>query len=194
MRTVIELATAAFFLALTFLAGCASAPPPPPKWSDRVDVSSAVYVRGDTFACSGVAVGDHTVLTAAHCMDKGEFEIVAFPGVSYPVTKVELWPGRDLAWVTTGGARLAVQARFALKLPDEGDLVFGAGFGCYGALAVEPGLYVTRRQIDGALVFAMGSCHGDSGGPVFNDDGELIGIITAKSVDSPLTLAEALGQ
>lgn len=187
----------AFFLALAFLGfanGCAASPPPrPPRWQDRVDVTSAVYLEGPNGRCSGVAIDDHLVLTAKHCTD-GTGMTVAVPSPGDDprrVVHVDAFEDRDLAIVVVDGAPMRVQAPIALKMPAEGDVAFGAGFGCYETLAVYPGLYVGVRP-SGGDAYAMGVCAGDSGGPVFNENGELVGILSARGTNAPIAVAVRL--
>lgn len=177
-------------LAFFGMHGCAAVPVPrAPKWSDRIPATAAVQLRGEHFACSGVAISDHELLTAAHCVNKGDFEVVAFPGVSMGLGEVMyVDSGQDRARVRVPGL-LTVQAPIAHKLPEEGDLVFAAGFGCYGSLAVTPGLYLDATTASGQLGLAVGVCHGDSGGPVFNELGEVFAVMSAKATDVPLAVA-----
>jgi hypothetical protein len=183
----------AFFLALAFLGfanGCAaSAPPRSTKWHDRVDVTAAVFLFNDESRCSGVAIDDHLILTAAHC-DHMTIAVPTPGNDPRPVLHMDAFDDRDLAIVVVGGEPLPVQARIALAQPDEGDVVFAAGFGCYEELAVYPGLYIGPRPPP--LVgdaYAMGVCKGDSGGPVFNDDGELVGILSERGTEAPIAIA-----
>jgi serine protease Do len=170
--------------------GCAAvAPPLPPNYVDLVPATTAVVLRGEDWLCSGVAVDDHLVLTAAHCTDKGEFEVIVFPGEARLATVKSVDPIRDLALVHTFGEPLKAQARYASTPPKEGDLLFLVGFGCFGSINIAPGLYVTRAP-GNQLAIAMAVCFGDSGGPVFNIRGELVGIMSSRAVEVPIGLAE----
>lgn len=179
-------------LILAFLGinGCAAPPPPrPDSWQDRVDVTSAVYLEGDGVACSGVAIDDHLVLTARHCVDGSPMTVaLPTPGDNpRPIVGAHLDPVLDLAWLTIGGDPLPVQARIAPRPPVSGELVFGAGFGCFQTLAVYPGLHIDQLPIGDA--YAMAICPGDSGGPVFNDGGEVVGILSSRSTQDPIAIA-----
>src|SRR5512139_142693 len=179
-------------LALLGIHGCGASAPPMPRWQDRVDVTSAVYIHGDGVACSGVAVDDHIVITAAHCMQHAMEEAVPAPGDDpRRIEEVLAYaPDSDVAWVRVGGAPLPVQARMSARAVHPGEIVFAAGFGCYGSLAVYPGIRTDLPDADGQDVYAMAVCRGDSGGPVFDEHGALVGILSAKAVESPLAYAE----
>ncbi len=178
-------------LALAFCNGCAAVPPPAaPKWSDRVPVTAAVYVFVAEGRCSGVAVDDHHVWTAAHCVAvPGPITVITFPGVERRATVQYVDPINDRAVLRVEGSRLPVQARIATTLPEEGELLFLAAFGCYQSLAVAPGLFVAvSERWPGSLVVAMGTCQGDSGGPVFNSRGEVVGLMSRKADTLPLAI------
>lgn len=182
-------------LLLAFLSGgCAASAPPAPLWQDRVDVASAVYLHGGGAACSGVAIDDHIVATAAHCMQHAISEAIPSPGnAPRPVELVETYfADRDIALVRVGGAPLPLQARIATSNTLPGQLAFAAGFGCYGSLAIYPGIRTDLPDADGQDVYAMAICPGDSGGPVFNDRGELVGVLSARAVGNPLAYVEPL--
>ncbi len=179
--------------------GCAAAAPPrPASWQDRVDVTSAVFLAFPDGRCSAVAVGDHEIMTAAHCVppDLGSIKATPSPGDRVlNVVEAHVNELDDIALLTLDGAPLLVQARLAQAMPDEGAIVFAAGFGCYETLAVYPGLYIGEAPLQFGLnriAFAMGVCFGDSGGPVFDEDGALIGILSAKASTSPIAFAGRL--
>lgn len=189
----------ALWLAFVGVPGCAAvAPPRPPNWQDRVDVTSAVFLVSEAGRCSAVAVAEHTLLTAAHCVPADISTISAVPSPGdrvLSVTNARVNELDDLAELTVDGAPLTVIARVATELPPEGAIVFAAGFGCYDTLAVYPGLYIGEAPLSfglNQLALAMGICLGDSGGPIFDEDGHLIGILSAKASKSPVAFAGRL--
>ena len=195
VRTVFSIVLLLGVLALAFCNGCAAVPPPAPKWSDRVPATAAVYLEGEGWACSGVAVGDHQVMTARHCVcsveegtSRGPFVVTAFPGVNHNAVSAQVDERLDVALVTVDGPRLEVQAPIAPELPDAGDLVFLAAFGCYRSLMVSPGLYIGKAP-DGDVAFAGVVCSGDSGGPVFNERGEVFGILSKRGTTAAVGFA-----
>lgn len=177
--------------------GCAPVPPKGPKWptaDKRVPVHAAVLVRGADWLCSGVAVDANTVVTATHCVANGSFEVEAYPGLRYTNVRVSVADeARDVAIVHVEPALGAV-AELAPFLPLPGTLVYAVGFGCAQgrAPAVHAGAYVAR-DLDGDLVLAMGVCHGDSGGPVFDEQGRLFAIISKRAEPASVPLAFAAG-
>ncbi len=184
-------------LALLGVQGCASAPPAPADLSDvdRVPYASAVYLRMGNERCSGVAIDTHHILTARHCVDgHAAFEVTAFPGETAPAELVHTYADRDAALLRTS-MRLTAVAKVADAPPTAGDLLVIAGFGCLETnLFVTAGVYLGTFSDTNNLMIAAAVCGGDSGGPVFNRSGEVVGLVSARGVDLPVTAAApALG-
>lgn len=176
-------------LVLAFLGihGCAASAPPPLNDTDRIPTSAAVFLQAGDGRCSAVAIADHYLLTAAHCVKTGPFTIYAFPGVEGTATLVAIHPDRDLARLHTP-LKLTAQARIARDLPRSGDLLIQAGFGCIEDLFVAAGVYLGQGPL-GGLISTIPVCGGDSGGPVFNKYGDLVGVVHGRNIDIPVSVA-----
>ncbi len=181
-------------LAFMGIHGCAAEPKPSTVWrsDERVPVPAAVVIRGEGWLCSGVAIDPHYILTAKHCTDTdGPIEVEAFPGERQPAGLVAEASDADLAWLYVARP-LRVVAELAPYRPLPGTLVFAVGFGCSrGARPdVHAGAYVATDR-DNDLVLAMGVCPGDSGGPLFDADGRVFGVISKRVEDPGVPVAFA---
>jgi len=108
------------------------------------------------------------------------------------VTKVSTDTKYDFAAVVVPYAEELRSADLAEKNPDQGEAIVISGFTHGGPLQDRNGVWVnndeadwmergTRLWIDGEVSIPRGVDHGDSGGPVFNKDDELIGIFSGYS-------------
>ncbi len=122
--------------------------------------------------CTAVVAGPLRVLTAAHCvMPMGDpFELQQDDGAPLEATDTNTWePGVDLAFLHL--AKPAPETfTIATVAPARGDELLLIGYGCAGYQqtrvlhALEPGVAVGK------------ACHGDSGAPILNAAGDLVGI------------------
>jgi S1-C subfamily serine protease len=182
-------------LAAVFLSGCslfaglaappAAAPPSAPvvdAVQRAVDNTVALHT-GDKEQrfCSG-AVVEAAILTAAHCVTDGKSFKVWYQGAMYEGRVITADEKTDLAVIAAVGARLKKTVPLATKMPQLGNKVIWMGYpladdfimgvGIVGNPSVPVGAS-TMMAIYGQFI------PGNSGGPVFNHRGELIGIVSA---------------
>jgi S1-C subfamily serine protease len=171
-----------------FLSGLTAAPteqaPAPPKVDvvKRAVANTVALHDAETNEryCSGVAA-EGTIITAAHCVDADTFTVF-YQGKSYPGVVVEMNAKQDWALVDAVGARLQDTIPFAEKYPSLGNKVIWTGYPLGLDFMMGTGI-VGNPRIEGdgrAFIAIYGQfIPGNSGGPVFNYKGELIGIVSA---------------
>jgi hypothetical protein len=169
----------ALALALGILLGVAGCVSMIPKLTPEASVhghSVLVEFVGDGH-CSGTAIGPHTILTAAHCVSDYPGAVIV-NGVPANVERTHLDGGDQ--------ARIEVDITFDTwaevgPAAKQGDRVF-----LYG----NPGILrdVLRRgyiagAAEGLLLTDINIGHGDSGAGVFNDKGQVIGVVSGYYLD-----------
>jgi hypothetical protein len=186
----IALLTGAIFGLLFSVSGCAVAPPP--ARPAGYDPSSVVvrYIENGNQICSAVAVGPRRVLTAGHCPKHdpaARIEIATDSGPPHLVVGVDDHPVLDLA-VLTLAADLEPPYAVPAERPPELERVLISGYGCdraRGRLAsrgLRSGLFLgevpdsAHDDLPDFVTVGLG-CHGDSGGALMNERGELVGVI-----------------
>lgn len=145
---------------------------------------------------SGFLIGDGLVVTNLHVIGEGRaIEVELYDGTLCPVTEVHASDRHyDLAVLRVDSAGKTLPS---LKLGDsskiqQGDLIVGFGAPQGLALSVVPGAISAIRKLDPGfagegetpefpmLQLAMPIEQGNSGGPVINLEGEVLGIVTLR--------------
>ena len=166
-------------LAITLTAAAASRPVNPRDFALRI--VSATAGRGSI--CSATAVGPHEIETAAHCLsyplrmvnDKPA-TLVSFRKVADDRVRATIAGVRFDAWATPGKAVQGERVRYWGQ-PHGRPFVYREG----SVAAIYP---------DG-LLLDVAVCSGDSGSGVFDDAGELVGVVSFMSDASGCTFAGA---
>lgn len=132
---------------------------------------------GDQIFCTGVAVAPHTIQTQAHCMGVDK---IYYDGVWSESDYVVADDGRDnvLVYTEQEWKHYVPVSKFSLV---EGTKVIHWGHPMGWPLAYREGYLATTLYIDQdgfpqgwAYVFDMNIYYGDSGGPIFTEDGRLV--------------------
>ena len=140
-------------------------------------------VGNKTFPCSGVLVWKSDrldlaqVVTAAHLFDDGVgcVTVQCADGKRYQALVVHVDRKRDFAVLHIRRPVCRV-IRFAARLPVIGAKLLLGGYPLGGRFRWHGGL-LDRLNRDGSLAVRVGSQPGDSGGPILNENNELVGLI-----------------
>jgi S1-C subfamily serine protease len=175
-------------LSLLLIAACGAAPV---KAVDdarigKTEFHSVVQLQnalGRTF-CSGVIV-DHKVMTAYHCIDGGEPVFVETVEGRWEAAVWGTDETSDLAvLVPVDGRKLPRGVRLARKAPSFGEEVWVIGhpLGKY-TNSITRGIVSHPQREDGIfgglwMQHDAGTIGGNSGGPVFDSKGRLVGIVS----------------
>jgi hypothetical protein len=182
-------------------------------WADEVDAgavhspsareaaglcSTERFGEQPSFAiCTGVALAPDLILTAAHCLRVAPLDqLVTLRGFAYAVPD-ELAPtldartitavvavddGLDYAWLRLGSGTPLSPAEVDLRSPVAAAPVVSVNHGLGVPAKVDDGGRVFPRD-DQTFWTTIDSFGGASGGPVYDDSGQLRGILTAGSPD-----------
>lgn len=140
-------------------------------------------------ACTGVAIGLRTVLTARHCVEGGKRIggfIRTLLGGLHPVRFYSPDPEEDITMLTIADS-MGVQPAEIAPRGEVSSALRLEGYGCLPQLELLPlhGVDIeplqrqaTARYVIGNALYLSGCvCHGDSGGPVFDDQGRLVALM-----------------
>ena len=146
----------------------------------------ALTTAGGSVFCSAF-ISEGFVITAAHCVE-GDFYVHArtHDGERLLLRVVRYNETQDVAaLVTTNGTRLGKGIPLSRTAPDYGDEVFVLGHS-QGELeySLTRGIVSHPRRLDGLFAEMVwmqhdaGSVGGNSGGPVMDDRGQLVGVVS----------------
>lgn len=198
-----ELRTAALGEALPWLVEVLDTPlptePPPSGTIDSPALAAAsrsvVRITGTAFECganlsgSGFVVADDRIVTNAHVVAGVDEPIVEAPGLPAVSGRVVAFDAEhDLAVIAVEGLDAAP---LPLDEPALGDEVAVAGYPFGGPLELRPGRVAAsgpltlqeggRTSTREVLTLSADVDHGNSGGPVLDADGEVAGVVFARS-------------
>ncbi|MFF2275350.1 MarP family serine protease [Agromyces sp. NPDC058126] len=208
-----ELRTAALGGALPWLVEVLDTPlptePPPIGTIDGPALAEAsrsvVRITGTAFECganlsgSGFVVADDRIVTNAHVVAGVDEPIVEAPGLPAVSGRVVAYDAEhDLAVIAVEGL---AAAPLALDAPALGDEVAVAGYPFGGPFELRPGRVAAsgpltlqeggRTSTRDVLTLSADIDHGNSGGPVLTEDGEVAGVVFARS-ESAATVGFAI--
>ncbi len=162
---------------------------------ERCDASIAL-IRGRVSSGTGFVIRPGVIATNAHVIDD---EFLSNLEVMFPAAagdgrgprSVDLLyedPRRDLAFlaVKTDLPPLGLASRFLYRKGEDVTVIGSPGFGDEGGVlenAVSRGVLSVQTKVDGRDFYQLGIAinHGNSGGPVLDSRGEVIGVATLKA-------------
>jgi serine protease Do len=160
--------------------------------------------RTDKFRSIGTAfaLGQNRFVTAAHVMSAGTgsqygpLELRDSAGTTFKIDKIIKYSAsQDYAVFSLVNppavAPLQTRSRPPLNTP-----VFAVGNAFGDGVVVRDGLYTsdTPEERDGRLRFSAAASPGNSGGPLVDRNGKVIGVVLRKSPSENLNFALAIGQ
>jgi S1-C subfamily serine protease len=145
---------------------------------------------------SGIVVGPDLLVTNAHVVDgASRLQVATWDGHSLAVSVTSVAGSDDLALVHVTGGMLPASAELAHTLPGRGDPVTAVGYPLGGELTITDGHVVD--VVDGTTFGETGSIiratarvrPGNSGGPLLDEKGRVLGVISAFEVSTGYALA-----
>ena len=143
-------------------------------------------VDGDVF-CSG-AVAEGMFITAHHCVDDGNKYNVLYKGVIYQGATTHVFPEKDLAFIDAIGAKVKDTIPLSEWQPVIGQKVIWLGYPLGSELLMGTGIVAAGSSAGEwapeFLAIYGQFIPGNSGGPVFDETGKLVGIVSSTMVAS----------
>lgn len=158
-------------------------PHKPPEYGKLAPEQAIVRIMTGNSGCTGCIIGPRRpdgrwdILTAAHCLSaigqRGNADLPDGRRVGYTVRAFDRTP--DLGWLVTDDIIESLPyALLADSSPVVGQMVWHAGYGIDRPGNVETGRVEVLENGDGMIQFRLNVSSGDSGGPIFNKDSEVL--------------------
>lgn len=186
---------ARLILAILVLAGCSPARPPAVKAPAPVWDSVYKLHLEDGSRCSAVAIGPIRYLTAGHCAGRVAV-LESRAGEKYEAGTPKAAPEADVA-LGSAARPLPAWAQIGVDMPRTGSRLTLNGYGCDPRGLVRASMWVSQTPVMFGRYTVVGPvCHGDSGGGVFNEQGELVAVISGVGAGAieGLGTVESVGQ
>lgn len=167
-----------FVFLMLVLSGCVQARPSVEQYTYRIGTQ-------DGGLCSATAVGRDTLLTAAHCVSRTDTHVY-LGGERVTVLRIEI-DSRDHALLRIQ-RRLPVWTQRGPSPKKSERVQFFGNVDSFDQI-YRSGTFAGWYQ--GALVFDMTCGKGDSGAGIFNEQGQLIGVVSAVYVGPIIRLCVA---
>lgn len=167
-------------LLLLAFAGCGGCVSVAPEFNPK---SAAVRLEFANGICSGTATGPHEVTTATHCLTG---RLVAINGLPANLTGSRK-TGRDVTVIAVDRT-FTSWAKWRDSAPVQGERIryWGNPLGIADLYRVG---YVSGFYNSGAVLVDVEIGQGDSGAGVYDDRGDLIGVVSGYGTSGPFRMA-----
>lgn len=167
--------------------------PRPPLPAYRLGLESTVVVEMKQGHCTGVIVGDYTLLTATHCITDGN-EIVGVTTfangrfLNYRNSaKLIVDDGNDHAMIQMSGRLYGRVAKMA-SMPSPGTPVYVYGHPSGLRYQLRTGYVMGQMESEPPYrklfhTIALDIWHGDSGGAIYDANGNVVGLVSGYFAD-----------
>lgn len=137
---------------------------------------------------SGFAVGENCIITNAHVIgNQNDITVRTYNGKSYVAKLVGINKSQDIAVLTVSGVKFTPITVADYKEMNIGSDVYAIGTPKSMDYTLTKGILSAKeRNVDGYTYIQIDAPvnEGNSGGPLLNDNGQVIGVITLKLNDS----------
>jgi hypothetical protein len=144
-----------------------------PELGVAITRQNTFVVDGEGYTCSAFAIGEHWAATAAHCVIDGELPLIVGDGRARFVEQTLRHPhGYDVALVRVGRAFADWFELSDFDAAEPGMKGSNGGYGCDGSLRLQDVVFGAEAT------WTALNCSGDSGGPVLDTAGRVLGTMT----------------
>ena len=156
---------------------------------DAEEVYESVFVIYTNEAIgSGFAAGENAVITNAHVIeDARTISVDTYGGESYPAYVYAVDYDLDIALLVVPGADFTPLPKGDVNTSKIGEAIYTIGAPRGLSYTLTTGVISAKnREVDGYYYIQIDAAinNGNSGGPLLNDNGEVLGINTLKLTDS----------
>lgn len=147
---------------------------------------SVVVVYSGNSVGSGFAVDTHRIITNAHVLDSADIVVQTYAGDRYVASIESINTDLDIAILFVALTSFVALPRANLDVVNIGDDVYAIGAPNAMAYTLTRGIVSAKRDIRGVRYLQTDAAinKGNSGGPLLNHLGELLGVNTLKLADS----------
>lgn len=156
---------------------------------NNLPATVTIYMAGEEGGGQGSGVvvrSDGLIITCFHVIDDIREGVVHFPdGKTYPIAEVlAVDPVNDIALIRVNGSGFKPVRLQKTNKIEIGDEIVAIGSPRGEETTVSTGIISSVRKESNKLQFTAPISNGSSGGPLFNNYGELIGIAAASKVNA----------
>ena len=155
--------------------------------AEKVYESVFIIYSGNSMG-SGFSVGENCIVTNAHVIDNvNRISVVTYGGEKYEATVLGLQEKEDIAVLLVDNGKFPILPIGELSTVKTGDDIYAIGAPKGMAYTLTKGSVSAKERLIGSSSYIQIDApinEGNSGGPLLNDKGEVLGMNTLKMSDS----------